>query len=239
MKLLFLILVLIYSRDQIPAQESKPVVYLIPGQGADYREFKNLEIDSRFDTAYVHYFTPEKGLAIKDYAKALSKQIDTSRTFYLVGVSLGGMLATEMGDFLHPEKIILISSAKSRKELPGRYTFQQTIPVYKLVPPGVIKLGAKIMQPIVEPDRKHEKETCITMLRDKDPLFLKRTVKMIMEWERVNYRDDIAHIHGDNDHTIPARNVKYNHLVKNGSHMMVLTRGDEISVLINKILQEY
>ncbi len=224
---------------KIQAQKDKTVVYFIPGQGADYRQFKNLQISHSFDTVYLHHFIPGKKWTMKEYAQALSGQIDTTGKYWLVGVSLGGMLATEMGDFLNPEGIILLSSAKIRKELPGRYRFQQYLPVYRLVPPDVIKLGSKILQPVVEPDRNKEKETCVAMLKSKNPVFLKRTIRMIMNWERMNYRNDIIHIHGDNDHTIPVRNVKCDYLIEDGSHMMVLTRSDEISELINKILQGY
>ena len=173
---------------------------------------------------------------MKDFAQALSQQIDTSSRYIIIGVSLGGMLATEMGDFLDPEKIILISSAKCRDELPGRYAFQKIIPINQLVPKGMIKWGAKLLQPIVEPDSKNDRQVFLDMLNDKDPLFLKRTVAMIIQWERDEYRNDIVHIHGDNDHTLPSRNVEYNYLVKNGSHMMVYTRADEISALVNKAL---
>jgi hypothetical protein len=76
------------------------------------------------------------------------------------------------------------------------------------------------------------------MLNDKDPDFLKRTAAMIIQWERNESREDIVHIHGDNDHTIPIRNVDYDYLIEDGSHMMVYTRADEISDLINKILIE-
>ncbi len=136
---------------QIKAQNNNPIVYLIPGQGADSRLFKNLKIDNRFDVENIEYFTPEKGWDMKDFAEALSTKIDTNRTFYIIGVSLGGMLATEMGDFLNPEKIIIVSSAKSFNEFPGRYRFQKKIPVYKIVPAGVVKFGAQVLQPLVEP----------------------------------------------------------------------------------------
>ena len=217
-------------------RDLKPVIYLIPGQGSDYRIFNNLEIDSTYEIKNVFYSIPDKEMTMRDFAIELSKQIDTNRPFILIGVSLGGMIATEMGDFLDPEKIILISSAKCREELPKRYKFQRYFPVYKIIPSKAAKRGAQILQPIVEPDRKHEKETFKSMLRDKDPVFLKRTIKMILEWDRVDFRKDIIHIHGDNDKTIPIRNVKYDYLLKNGSHMMALTRGDEISALLNAIL---
>lgn len=244
MKLLLSIFLLIIMDFQVSGQDSivnndRPIIYLIPGQGSDHRLFNNLAIDSAFEIKHIGYSVPDKEMNLKDFAWELSKQIDTNRSFLLIGVSLGGMLATEMGDFLDPEKIIVISSAKGRQELPGRYRFQRKFPVYKLVSKKTVKRGAQIMQPIVEPDRNHEKETFKNMLKDKDPDFLKRTVKMIMEWERVSYRPDIIHIHGDNDKTIPIRNVKYDYLIKGGSHMMMLTRGEEISNLINEILREH
>lgn len=214
----------------------KPVIYLIPGQGSDYRLFKNLEIDSAFEVRNISYFIPDENMTLPEFAKELSMQIDTMRPYILIGVSLGGMIATEMGKYLNPVKIIIISSAKCREELPKRYKFQRSFPIYKYVSGKLAKKGAKIMQPIVEPDRNKDKETFKSMLHDKDPDFLNRTIKMIMEWERINFRSDIIHIHGDNDNTIPIRNVKYDYIVKNGSHMMVLTKGAEISKLINEIL---
>ncbi|MFN8256541.1 MAG: alpha/beta hydrolase [Bacteroidales bacterium] len=226
------------SLQTMQGTSPKTFIYLIPGQGSDYRLFKNLSFDTAYTLQYISWPLPAKDMTMTEFAKEISHQIDTTQKFILIGVSLGGMVATEICEYLHPEKTILISSAKCRNELPGRYKFQRKFPVYKIVPGRLAKLGAKILQPIVEPDRKNEKQTCKNMLKDKDPEFLKRTIKMILEWERMDYNSEIIHIHGDNDHTIPARNVKYNYLVKNGSHMMTLTKGEEISKLINIILSE-
>lgn len=227
---------MILCRNFSSAQDAKTIVYLIPGQGADARQFQRLQLDPDYEIRHIEYFTPEKGWEMKDFAQALSQQIDTTTNYVIIGVSLGGMLATEMGEFLSPEKIILISSAKSRDELPGRYTFQKTIPINKLVPRGMIKWGAKQLQPLVEPDSKEDRQVFLDMLNDKDPLFLKRTIAMIIRWERDEYSNDIVHIHGDDDHTLPLKNVAYNYLIENGSHMMVYTRAEEISALVNKIL---
>ena len=214
----------------------KTTIYLIPGQGGDYRLFNNLQLDEAFDVAFIHHETPIEGISIRDYALHLAHQIDTTEPFILIGVSLGGMVATEMSEFLNPEKVIVISSAKSRQELPGRYTFQRKVPVYKVVSNRMAKIGAQIMQPIVEPDRRKEKETFKNMLKAKDPEFLRVTIGMIINWERESHSEHIIHIHGDKDRTIPIKNVAYDYLVEGGSHMMVLTRGAEISQIINEIL---
>nr|WP_321356558.1 alpha/beta hydrolase [uncultured Draconibacterium sp.] len=220
------------------ASAQKHTVYLIPGQGADARLYKNLELDTAFQIKHIDYFTPDKGWDMEAFARELSKQIDTTETFSIIGVSLGGMLATEMADFLNPEKVIIISSAKNRKEFPGRYRLQKIIPVYRIVPGFVIKTGARILQPLVEPDRKKDKATFKSMLKRKDPQFLKRTTTMILTWKRESYSDKIVHIHGDIDKTLPPRFVQFDYLVEDGSHMMVLTRGELISEIVNNIMIE-
>lgn len=228
--------------NSINAQDSMTVkkhrVYLLPGQGADYRLFSNLTLDEKFETRDVLLIRPEKNMSMKDYAYNLAKQIDTTESFSIVGVSLGGMLSVELSEKLNPHKIIIISSAKNRSELPGRYRFMKSFPINRIIPPFLYKAGSKIAQPLVEPDRKNGKDIFVRMLNDKDPKFLKRTVNMIIRWQRKDTPKGIIHIHGTNDHTLPHRNVNADYLIKDGSHMMVLTKGEEISKLVNKILQE-
>jgi pimeloyl-ACP methyl ester carboxylesterase len=213
-------------------------VYLIPGQGADERLYNNLDLGSDYELKHIRFFTPEVGMQMREYAYLLSRQIDTTQPFILIGTSLGGMLATEMSTFLKPEKVIIISSAKTRKELPLHYRFQKYIELNNLIPAQLTKWGAQILQPLVEPDREKHKEIFVSMLQDKDPLFLSRTVEMIINWEREEIPRGIIHVHGEQDHTLPIKNVQPNHVIKGGSHMMVLTRGEEISQLILEILED-
>lgn len=218
------------------AQPEKLDVYLIPGQGSDYRLFDSLNLGDAYNTIYVHHCLPDEDMQMQDYAKELFYQIDTSRPYVLIGVSLGGMLAVEMNAFHKPYKTIIISSAKSRNELPARYRFQEHVPIYEVVSGDLSKKGALFLQPIVEPDRDNQKETFVSMLEDKDPDFLKRTIAMILEWQREESPEHIIHIHGNKDRTIPIKNVEYDYLIEEGSHMMVLTRSAEISKLLEKIL---
>jgi pimeloyl-ACP methyl ester carboxylesterase len=211
-------------------------IYLISGQGADNRLFEKIKLDERFIIKHISYFTPTKGSTMESFAKELAKQIDTTQPFILIGTSLGGMLATEMNDFLNPELTVIISSAKNRNELPLRYRFQKQFPVYKIVPSPIVKMGAKILQPLVEPDRNKHMATFKAMLNAKDSKFLSRTVRMIVTWNRTDHSKNIIHIHGNKDNTIPIKNVQYDYLIQGGSHMMTLTRGEEINQLILQIL---
>jgi pimeloyl-ACP methyl ester carboxylesterase len=221
----------------VNAQSNKTVVYFFHGQGADKRLFDSIQLSDSFEMRCINYGTPERGSTMNSFARELAKQIDTTQKFVLVGTSLGGMLCAEMSEFLHPEKTILISSAANRKELPFRYRFQRIIPLYFIVPGFVMKGSARILQPIVEPDRKHNKATFKSMLKAKNGKYMRRTIRMIILWKRKENSAKIIRIHGDNDHTLPIRNVEHvDYKVENGSHMITLTRGHEISALLTKEL---
>jgi pimeloyl-ACP methyl ester carboxylesterase len=188
---------------------------------------------------FIEYGTPEKGMNMETFAKTLTNQIDTTRNFILLGVSLGGMICVELSDLINPEKTILISSAKNRTELPFRYKFQKAIPLYKIFGGRTLLAGAKILQPIVEPDRNKNKETFKQMISSKDPTYMKRTVSLIINWNRTSNSKKCLHIHGDNDHTIPLRNISNpNFILENGSHMIALTSAAEINEILNTILKE-
>lgn len=221
----------------LPGQDT--LAYLFPGQGSDERLFKHLSLPEGYDTVHMTYPVPEKHEDLHTYALRFVDQIDATAPYILIGVSLGGMICTELSDTLTPEKTILISSAKTVDELPGRYTFLKRFPIDRAMPRGLIKAGARILQGIVEPDRKHDKETFKSMLKEKDPRYLKRTVGMITRWNRTSYSDQIIHIHGNKDHTIPVKNVEADYLVEEGSHMMMITRAEEINHLLKKILPSH
>lgn len=219
----------------VKAQTKKMNVYLFPGQGSDERLFSKLSIDSSFTLKYIKYDIPSPGCTLKEYACSLIPQIDTTQPYCFIGVSMGGMICTELTEILDPRKVIIISSAKCQKELPWRYSFQKHFPIHRAIPKGLIKFGAIVLQPIVEPDRNKEKEIFKAMISSCNSLYLKRTINMIINWDRSSYSEKIIHIHGNNDHTLPVKNVKADYVIKTGSHMMTLTRAEEISKLI-KIL---
>ena len=213
-----------------------PVIYLLPGQGADERLFSKLTFDSTYEVRPIVYHTPEAHLSLQEYARQLSEQIDTTRPVVLVGTSLGGMIATEMSQLIETEQVVLIASAKTRCELPWRFRMLSKLPLYKIVSPGLAKRASYVVQPLFEPDRNKEKDIFVAMLDDKDPVFLRRTIEMIMRWDRETAPEGIHHIHGERDRTIPVKHVDYDFVLEDGSHMIALTRPVEVSAFINEVL---
>jgi pimeloyl-ACP methyl ester carboxylesterase len=212
-------------------------VYCLPGQGADYRLFDGLILKKGFEKVIIAYDVPKKNETMSEFAARLIPKIDTSEAFILLGVSLGGMLAVELSSILKPERTIIISSAKNKNELPKRYIFQQKLKLYRLVPKKLLKTGAMFLQPLVEPDSKNQRVIFKSMLAAKDPIYLKRTVEMIINWDRTENKSEVYHIHGDADHTIPIRNVKtLNKQISGGSHMMVLSQSEKLNQILFEIL---
>lgn len=166
----------------------------------------------------------------------MAAQIDTLNPFSIVGMSFGGMVAVEMGKFIHPRKIIIISSAKTIEEYPFRYKLLKVLPLYKLFGGKLIKAMAHIAQPIFEPVCKKDKKLFVSMINNKDPHFMVRSIDCIAKWNNHTYRSDIVHIHGNNDHTIFFKNINNPICIDDGSHFMVYFNAEEISKIILNVL---
>ena len=234
MPIVFILLLLGQASWVESAQpDTGPVIYLLPGQGADCRIFNKIVFP--YDTVHLEFPMPDKNSSLHEYAMRFVPRIDTCHDFILIGVSLGGMICSELADTLDPDKIIVISSAKCRNELPGKYKFQKYIPLNQVIPQKTIYRGANFLAPRIEPERKTD-SLFESMLGKKDPLYLKRSINMITDWEKEGYDSSIVHIHGDGDGTIPIKHIAYDYLVPGGTHMMVYFRGPEINELIKQIL---
>ncbi len=219
----------------VPAQPHR--VYLIPGQGADGRLFSRLDLQG-YDTVVLEFLVPEKKETLQHYALRMAGRIDTTRPFSLVGVSFGGMIAVEISRVLEPERVIIVSSAACRDELPVRYRVMKYLPLYRLFPGGLLKRLALVAQPLFEPASKAQRDIFRAMIRDKDPRFMQRSIYCIVHWSLERAPGGVIHIHGTKDHTLPIRRVSDPVVVEGGSHMMILVRGPELSPLIRSFLPQ-
>lgn len=232
---LFILCIVLLNLLELCAQKNN--VYFFPGQGSDERLFQKINLDtSKYECTYFSYPIPDEKESLNSFAYRFIDSIQAEKPFILIGTSLGGMICSELADTLTPQKTIVISSAKDRNELPHRYRFQRALPFYKLFPKRALLGGAKMMQPIVEPDSKKHKEIFQSMLDSKDPLYMKRTIGMITNWKKTMHSPEIIHIHGTKDHTLPYRKVEADITIEEGSHMMTLTKGELINEKINFII---
>ena len=212
-----------FAKAQTPLR-----LYLLPGTGADERLFHALDL-SDYDTVNVRLPVGKRGEDLPEYAARIAaEQIDTTAPFAIVGVSLGGMVATELAEQLAPEFVVIVASAKTRRELPPGYRLARHLPLYRVVGGRTMRWFTKRFQPVMEPMVPEQRDLFIEMIYGKDPRFLQRAVGMMVRWDRDEAPAGITHVHGTDDRTLPYRHVSPDLVVRDEGHMLTYARPEVV-----------
>jgi pimeloyl-ACP methyl ester carboxylesterase len=212
-------------------------VYFITGLGADSRVFSFLDL-SYCEPDFLEWIPPQKNEPLQHYALRLRQTIKEKDPL-IVGISFGGMLASEMAKAEPGIKAIIISSNKSSKEFPSYLRVGKYIPVYKWMPFWLIKSGHAVYSRIFGTKGKEEKKLMKQIIADSDPRFIKWAIQSILHWKSNDAPANIIHIHGTADILLPYRLVKADYTIKGGKHVMPLDKHKEISPLLKKIILNF
>lgn len=203
-------------------------VYGISGLGADKRVFDFLTLD--FEFIPVDWIKPNKNEPIKNYSKRLSSVIDTKNDFCLIGVSFGGLIATEISKILNPKMTILISSAHTKNELRPIFRWFGKTKLIKLIPTSLFDPPRLIVRYLF--GAKNSK-LLNDILDDTDLSFVKWSVNELINWNNVTQLKNVVKINGTNDKLIPPKGNTIMELIYNGGHFMIVDKADELSKMIN------
>ena len=207
-------------------------IYFLSGLGADESAFKNLIYPVGVNAVFIDWLMPVKNETMQEYAKRIAAKIDTSNPFVLVGLSFGGMLATEVLAFVKPKKTILISSAARRQELPVYYKLAGTLGLNKLLPKKNIHKSNIFTNRLFSISASNDKFLLQEILTASNPDFSKWAINEIVNWKRKTSPENIIRIHGNKDRVLPIINFKPTYLLKGGGHFMIVNRADEISKIL-------
>lgn len=208
-------------------------IYIFSGLGADERIFQKIDF-SGFSITYIKWIVPKENETIENYATRILKQITTREKPTLIGVSFGGIMAIEVAKQLETEKVILISSAKTTREIPFYYRLAGKIRMHKLLSTRVLKSSNVLTNYFFGTNSKFEKQLLKQILIDTDPIFLKWAIDKIVLWKNHTHIKKMFHIHGTSDRILPIRFVKCDVKIQNGGHLMTLNKSDDL----NKILRQ-
>jgi pimeloyl-ACP methyl ester carboxylesterase len=212
----------------------KKKVYFISGLGADSTVFDQLDL-SFCEPVFLDWITPLKKESLEHYALRLAESIREPDAT-IVGLSMGGMMATEIVK-AHPRmKAIIISSNKSSTEFPAFTRFSiRYFPLYQLTTKWILRLifpltcwflGAN------EQDKKH----LWKMIERRDMAFIKWCIWAIGRWRSDSPRPNVVHVHGTADKLLPIRYVHPEHRVNGGTHLMIRNRAKEIAGLLQSLI---
>lgn len=216
---------------------SKIHVYFMPGMAASSSIFERIQLPTEtFEMHLLEWFLPNKNESLKDYAKRMAKNINHEDVI-LVGVSFGGILVQEMKPFVNPNKVIIISSVKSNAEFPRHFKVAKSTKAYKLIPTKLFEniellakftFGSSILKQRI---KLYEK-----FLSVRDKVYLDWAIEQIINWERTEIDNEIIHIHGDADEVFPIKHIKTSIQVKDGTHIMILTKYKWLNENLPKIM---
>lgn len=210
-------------------------LYIFSGLGADERVFQKLDF-SGFPTTFIKWIVPENKETIEKYVTRLIEQITTTKPI-LIGLSFGGIIAIEVAKQIETEKVILIASAKTKKEIPFYYRFVGQLGLHKFLPAVILKSSNFITNWFFGTTSGFDKQILKQILIDTDPTFLKWAIDKIVRWNNQTQLKNIFHIHGTTDRILPFNFVNCDLTIKNGGHLMTLNKADELSKVLKKQLQ--
>lgn len=207
-------------------------LYIFSGLGADRRVFKYLDF-SGFDVTFIEWIAPKNNEAIEEYAKRLTQQIHSEKPI-LIGLSFGGIMATEVAKQIQTEKIILIASAKTKNEVPFYYRFMGVLQLHKLVPAQLMKQANFFSFWLFGIKKEEDKKLLKSILLDTDSKFLKWAIHAIVSWKNMIAPQNCFHIHGSSDKILPLQFVKADSIVEGGGHFMTINKPEELSLIIRQ-----
>jgi hypothetical protein len=144
------------------------------------------------------------------------------------------MMAVELSKFIETEKVILISSAKTKNEIPFYFRLVGLFGFHKIVPAQLTNKSNWLAQWFFGVGSEIEKRMLGDILLETDPIFLKWAIDKIVNWENSRLPKNLIHIHGTADKLLPITNCDYK--IKNGGHLMIVNKAEEISSLLRKII---
>ena len=212
-------------------------VYFISGLGADRRAFKKLIFPPSFELIYLDWIPPQPNESLEGYANRLALRIDTSTPFYLIGLSFGGMLATEIAKKLNPIHTFIISSTPTFKELPWYFRIAGQLSLQKLIPVSLLKSGNNIGLKFLGAKTHDERKLLRQLVVDSDPYFMKWALTCILTWKNKMRPLNLTHIHGTADNILPIKfTAKPDVIIEGGGHFMVYADSKKIMEIILEII---
>lgn len=215
-------------------------IYLIPGLATDHRIFEELSplLDKRYKQHFIDFLEPEStDETLVHYASRMAKQVTETEGLVILGLSLGGMIATEVSKFFPEAKLVILSSMKHKDERPLALKVLRNLKAYGWLSPKrsrwlFIRLARKFG--LMDPRHQVSFEQMLNTASDAHLMWARKAALL---WDNEEYPKNFIHIHGTNDHIFPHTSLKTEvKLIKGANHSMVINQAKETAAYINTFI---
>jgi pimeloyl-ACP methyl ester carboxylesterase len=207
-------------------------VYFISGLGADERVFEQLTLPESLEVVHIHWPQIAKHETLETYCRKIAAMVDTTQEFAIVGLSFGGIVATELTKMLAPKTTIIISSVSTRRELPLSYKIVSALGIQKIVPRFLLNKVYPFTFWYFGVKDKTRKLLLRQIMAGTSTRFLKWAINEILIWKNDKRPQNLVHIHGTADRIFPLNNTRADIIIKGGGHLMVYDNAAEISNIL-------
>lgn len=210
--------------------------YFFSGLGADKRIFQKTVLPVSYEVIFIAWILPKVKETLKDYCLRIAAQISFNEPFIFIGVSFGGIVATELAKTAKPQKLILISSISTHNELPFYYKWAGKLNLLALVPTKLLKSANIFTYYFFNATTKGEKQLLKNILDDTDEVFLKWALHAILTWQNVEKPTNFWHLHANNDKILPSFCLKNYTPFESGGHFLVYNQSQKVNATLATIL---
>jgi pimeloyl-ACP methyl ester carboxylesterase len=208
----------------------KNKVYCLSGLANDHRAFKYIDFGDN-DVVHIPWIVPKKQETIEAHAKRLCEFITTPNPI-LIGLSFGGIMASEIAKHIVVKKIILLSSVKTYKELPFYMRWFGKAGLQKIISPAWVLQTNFFVFWVIRLRKKEHKALLTKLFNATDHWVYKWSADVLLNWKNTTVHPNIYHIHGNGDTVLPHIFTTPDCFIKGGGHFCVVTHGEEVSKIL-------
>lgn len=211
-------------------------VYMMPGMAAEPTIFNRIKLpEDQFQIHWLEWMIPTENESLESYAKRMIAKIEHDG-IVLLGVSFGGVLVQEMSKYMRLKKLIVVSSIKSKHELPKRMKVARFMKAYKFAPTQLLS-NLDVLKKYAFNDMVAKRiELYKTYLAVNDKRYLDWALKEMLCWEQESPNPNAIYINGDKDAVFPHSAVGESIVIKGGTHIMIIFKSQWFNENLPKLI---
>ena len=210
-------------------------VYMMPGMAANTSIFDFIQMGNLFEVHRLAWFTPNKDETLVSYVRRMCEKV-THPNPVLVGVSFGGIIVQEMAKMIPCQKVIIISSVRTRKEFPIHMRITRKTKAYRFFPTQWVDNLEDFVGFMFGPAARKRMDLNKKYLSVRDPAYLDWALEAFFNWDQEEPLADVVHIHGTYDLVFPVFYLKDYIPVPKGTHVMIVLRARWFNKNLPKII---
>lgn len=211
-------------------------VYMMPGMAAEPTIFNRIKLPlEQFQIHWLEWMIPNEEESLESYAKRMIAKISHDNVV-LLGVSFGGVLVQEMSKYMKLRKLIVVSSVKTKYELPKRMKIAKFMRAYKYAPTQLLSNLDVLKKYAFNESISKRIDLYKTYLAVNDKRYLDWALEQMICWDQEEPIPGAIYIHGDKDAVFTHSCEGHCIVIEGGTHIMIIFKSQWFNENLPKLI---